>query len=250
MWGQHQPAKTSSQQVTSQHRKQQSLTLPIRKHSCGVCSIVSGGMPELFHTCPAPSELVTVPDPGTEHAQATMPRPAFPVHLQAMMLEGATLDMNNCQPLPSCYLSSACTSPSPCSTETKYRDEFHSQGAMYASQELSKLFTTISSALPGGDTTASGLGISILRLDNRQLLQPPALGQDWALGSTIPRYRCLPTENYAIAMDYGLFDKKLPVTIAMSGVGGDITGNLEDDLPLPVRTVPPRGHHHFLSGPS
>ena len=89
------------------------------------------------------------------------------------------------------------------------------------SQELSKLCAILSSALPGGDTTASGLpGISIPRLDNKQLLQPPALGQDWALGSTIPRYRCLPTENYAIAMDYGLFDKKLPVTIAMSGVGG------------------------------
>ena len=117
------------------------------------------------------------------------------------------------------------------------------------SQELSKLSAVLSSALPGGDTTASGLGISILRLDNRQLLKPPALGQDWALGSTIPRYRCLPTENYAIAMDYGLFDKKLPVTIAMSGVGGDITGNLEDDLPLPVRTVPPRGQPSFRSGP-
>ena len=119
------------------------------------------------------------------------------------------------------------------------------------SQELSKLCAILSSALPGGDTTASGLpGISIPRLDNRQLLQPPALGQDWALGSTIPRYRCLPTENYAIAMDYGLFNKKLPVTIAMSGRGGDITGNAEDDLPLPVRTALPAGHHHFLSGPS
>ena len=86
--GQRQPAKTTSQQ-------RQSLTLPNRKHSCGVCSTVSGGMQELFHTCPAPSELVTVPDPGTEHAQATLPKPTFPIKVQAILLEGAREDMNN-----------------------------------------------------------------------------------------------------------------------------------------------------------
>ena len=110
-----------------------------------------------------------------------------------------------------------------------------------------ELCTILSSALPRGDHTASGLGIAIPRLDNRRLLQPPALGLDWVLASS---YRCLPSADNDFATDYGLFVSKLPVTIAKSGVGEDITGNTEDDLPLPVRTVPPRGHHHFRSGPS
>ena len=106
------------------------------------------------------------------------------------------------------------------------------------SQELSKLFAVLSSALPGGDHPTTDLATLF-----RELLQPPALGQVWALEST---YRCLPTEDYAIAMDYGLFDKKLPVTIAMSGPRGDITGNTEDD---PAHTVPQRGQPSFRSGP-
>ena len=101
-------------------------------------------------------------------------------------------------------------------------------------QELSTLHTVLNSALPGGDYPAAGLVTGIARPD--RLLQPPALGQDWAPSSTIPKYRCLP--DYDIARDYGLFVSKLPVTIAMSGPRGDITGNTEDDLPLPVRTLP------------
>ena len=118
------------------------------------------------------------------------------------------------------------------------------------------------STLSGGEHPDTDLA----SLD-RRLLQPPALGQDWALTPThrclicqqqillgigipsrIKGHRCLPTAD-AIAMDYGLFVSKLPVTIAMSGLRGDIAGNTEDDLPLPpVRTVPVSGQH-FLSGP-
>ena len=106
--------------------------------------------------------------------------------------------------------------------------------------KVNKLSAILTSALPGGEHPDTDLA----SLD-RRLLQPPALGQDWALA---PTYRCLPTAD-AIAMDYGLFVSKLPVTIAMSGLRGDIAGNTEDDLPLPpVRTVPVSGQH-FLSGP-
>ena len=99
--------------------------------------------------------------------------------------------------------------------------------------------------LLGGDHTT---GADDKAPDTR-LLQPPALGQDWALSATIPRHRCLPAVDYDIATDYGLFDE-LPVTIAMSGPREDITGNTEDDLPLPVRTAAPRGQRYFRSGPS
>ena len=110
-------------------------------------------------------------------------------------------------------------------------------------QELSKLCAILSSALPGGDHPTAADD----KAPNRRLLQPPALGQDWALTSP---YRCLPSADNDFATDYGLFVSKLPVTIAKSGVGEDITGNTEDDLPLPVCTALPAGHHHFRSGPS
>ena len=123
-------------------------------------------------------------------------------------------------------------------------DHSNQLGTLYAQygqcDKVNKLSAILTSALPGGEHPDTDLA----SLD-RRLLQPPALGQDWALA---PTYRCLPTAD-AIAMDYGLFVSKLPVTIAMSGLGGDIAGNTEDDLPLPpVRTVPVSGQH-FLSGP-
>ena len=127
-------------------------------------------------------------------------------------------------------------------------DEDHSSpsGRLSATLHHNTVVCQELSTLPGGVHPAAGLVTSIARPD--RLLQPPALGQDWALSSTIPR--CLPTVDYDIARDYGLFVSKLPVTIAMSGPRGDITGNTEDDLPLPVRTVPPRCQHCFRSGPS
>ena len=103
--------------------------------------------------------------------------------------------------------------------------------------KVNTLSAILTSALPGGDhpnTDTASL--------DRRLLPPPALGQDCALAP--PSYRCLPSADNDIATDYGLFVTKLPVTIAMSGLGGDITGNTEDDLPSLVR-----GHgEHFLSG--
>ena len=120
------------------------------------------------------------------------------------------------------------------------------------SQELSKLSAVLSSALPGGDTTASGLGISIPRLDNRTCQSRTSFNLQPSVKTGLSRssYRCLPSAYNDFATDYGLFVSKLPVTIAKSGVGEDITGNTEDDLPLPVCTALPAGHHHFRSGPS
>ena len=77
--------------------------------------------------------------------------------------------------------------------------------------KVNKLSAILTSALPGGEHPDTDLA----SLD-RRLLQPPALGQDWAL---TPTHRCLPTAD-AIAMDYGLFVSKLPVTMAKSGLGG------------------------------
>ena len=119
------------------------------------------------------------------------------------------------------------------------------------SQELSKLSAVLSSALPGGDTTASGLGISIPRLDNRTCQSRTSFNLQPSVKTGLLNQ---PTDVFLhdndFATDYGLFVSKLPVTIAKSGVGEDITGNTEDDLPLPVCTALPAGHHHFRSGPS
>ena len=107
--------------------------------------------------------------------------------------------------------------------------------------KVNTLSAILTSTLPGGDhpnTDPASL--------DRRLLQPPALSQDCALS---PSNRCLPLADNDIAKDYGLFVNKLPVTIAMSGLGEDIAGNKEDDPPLPpVCTVPVSGQH-FLSGP-
>ena len=52
---------------------------------------------------------------------------------------------------------------------------------------------------------------------DRRLLEPPAVGLDWALA---PTYRCLPSADNDFAKDYGLFLPKLLVTRAKSGEGG------------------------------
>jgi hypothetical protein len=112
----------------------------------------------------------------------------------------------------------------------------YAECAKYSQCDAALMLSAIrTSTLPGGEhpnTDPASL--------DRRLLQPPALGQDWAL---TPTFRCLPSAD-DIATDYGLFVYKLPVTIAMSGLGGDITGNTEDDLRPCLQCAP------FLSAAS
>ena len=66
-------------------------------------------------------------------------------------------------------------------------------------QEFSMLPTVLNSALPGGDHPAAGLVTGIARPD--KLLQPRALGQDWALSppSCMDGHRAPPRAVYATA---------------------------------------------------
>ena len=80
-------------------------------------------------------------------------------------------------------------------------------------EKVNTLSAILTSALPGGDHPNTDPASQ-----DRRLLPPPALGQDCALAP--PSYRCLPSADNDIATDYGLFVTKLPVTIAVSGLGG------------------------------